>query len=381
MKVVNIIDKENCCGCSACSERCPHQCIIMQKDEQGFLYPHIDESKCVDCGLCSEVCPALHQKDTIKPLHTYVAKNEDKAVRLQSSSGGVFTAMAEMIVHDGGIVFGARFDKEWRIVHSYTEKLDGLAAFRGSKYAQSEMGSCYREAEQFLNEGRKVLFTGTPCQIKGLQTFLHKYYENLVTVAIACHSVPSPMIWKDYLKGLKLRDIKKIDFRNKRISWEQYGLNIDYGQNNTFFQKHDDNAFMQLFLHGLIVRPSCFQCPAKNWNSAADIIIGDCWGLSQVAPSFLNDHLGVSFIACQTEKGERFLKTTHIEAVEVPIEEVEKHNGGLSQLAIQPEEYDSFWQAYKNEDDKTKVLKTFVKPFLPSFSLRLKSFLYGMFRK
>lgn len=175
--MISIASKEMCCGCAACEQRCPTSCIVMREDEEGFLYPQTDTSKCIDCGLCEKVCPVLNQGEKRKPLHVYAAKNTKTRIRLQSSSGGIFTHIAEQIIQKNGVVFGARFDENWAVEHACTETLEGLAAMRGSKYVQSRIGRTYRQAKEFLESGRPVLFSGTPCQIRGLKLFLAKEYE------------------------------------------------------------------------------------------------------------------------------------------------------------------------------------------------------------
>ena len=200
--MINIIDKKNCCGCNACVQHCPKSCVTMQEDEEGFLYPIVDQEACIDCGLCEKVCPVLNQGEERKPLQVYAANNPNEEIRMQSSSGGVFTLLAETIIQEGGVVFGARFNDDWEVIHDYTETKEELAAFRGSKYVQSRIGDSYCQAEQFLKKGRKVLFTGTPCQIAGLNLFLRKEYGNLLTVDFICHGVPSPGVWKSYLEEL-----------------------------------------------------------------------------------------------------------------------------------------------------------------------------------
>lgn len=197
--MIDIKDKKLCCGCNACVQRCPKQCISVQKDEEGFLYPIVDLSICIDCGLCEKVCLVLNQGSERNPIEVFAAVNKDDSIRMQSSSGGIFTALAEQIIQEKGVVFGARFDEKWEVKHDYTETIEGLKAFRGSKYVQSRIGDTFSKAEFFLKAGRKVMFTGTPCQIAGLRLFLRKEYENLLAVDIICHGVPSPLVWRKYL--------------------------------------------------------------------------------------------------------------------------------------------------------------------------------------
>ena len=175
-------EKNNCCGCGACVQICPKQCISMAADNEGFLYPQVNSAICIDCGLCEKVCPVINQSAPREPLVVYAAKNNNEDIRLKSSSGGIFTLLAEKVIEEGGVVFGAKFDADWNVIHDYTETIEGLAAFRGSKYVQSIIDDNFKTAKQFLNNGRKVLFSGTPCQIAGLKKYLRKEYDNLLVV-------------------------------------------------------------------------------------------------------------------------------------------------------------------------------------------------------
>lgn len=364
--------KNNCCGCFACAQRCPQQCIAMKEDAQGFLYPVVDTDNCINCGLCEEVCPCLNQGNAKAPLSIEAAINPDSSVRLQSSSGGVFSMLAESVMDDGGVVFGARFNEQWKVVIDYTETLEGLAAFRGSKYVQGIVGEAFQKAEAFLQAGRKVLFSGTPCQVAGLRLFLQKEYDNLLTVAIACHSVPSPSVWREYLNGLKLNDISNIQLRDKRISWEQYGLRIAYGKGKEFFQQYSANPYLQLFLHGITTRPSCFNCSAKEGKSGADLIIGDCWGVSKILPDYYNDHQGISFIICLTEKGVSAAEKAGVNGRKLQYDLLEANNGGLNTRVKMPAERDAFWNAFLEIKDKFQVINRFARPYIPGFRSKLK---------
>ena len=182
---------------------CSRHCISMHEDNEGFLYPIVDKEACIDCGLCEKVCPVIHQGEPTEPLSSYIAINPNEEIRLKSSSGGIFTLLAEKIIADGGVVFGARFDKNWNVVHAWTDTIVGLAPFRGSKYVQSRIGNTYKETKEFLQQGRKVLFSGTPCQVAGLKKYLRKEYDNLLTVDFICHGVPSPGVWRRYLSELR----------------------------------------------------------------------------------------------------------------------------------------------------------------------------------
>lgn len=198
--MINIQDKKDCCGCSACASVCPKHCITMSEDSEGFIYPCVDESVCVDCHLCERVCPIINYGNDREPLAVYAAKNPDESIRMQSSSGGVFTLLAERVIDEGGVVFGATFNDRWEVVHDYVETKEELAKFRGSKYVQSKIGDSYQKAKAFLKNNRKVLFSGTPCQIAGLKKYLRKDYDNLLAVDFICHGVPSPGVFRTYLQ-------------------------------------------------------------------------------------------------------------------------------------------------------------------------------------
>jgi Coenzyme F420-reducing hydrogenase, beta subunit len=217
-QMIKILDKKECCGCEACIQVCPKQCIVFDEDSEGFRYPKVDESVCIDCGACKRTCPILSPYENRKPLSLQAAINPDISIRKQSSSGGLFTMLAERVIRDGGVVFGVRFDKDWQAVFDYTESIDGLAAFRGSKYVQARVGNAFTCVKDFLKEGRKVLFTGTSCQVAALRHFLHLDFENLLLVDIVCHGVPSPKVWRLYLNEVTqnaVRAISDVQFRNK----------------------------------------------------------------------------------------------------------------------------------------------------------------------
>ena len=297
--MIHILDKKDCCGCSACVQRCPKNCIRMYPDEEGFLYPSIDETLCVDCGLCEKVCPVLNKGDERIPVRAVAIKNDDENIRLNSSSGGAFTALAIKILNEGGVVFGARFNDEWEVVHDYIENADNLHLFRGSKYVQSYIGVTYLQAESFLKNGRKVLFSGTSCQIAGLKRFLGREYENLLTVDVICHGVPSPIVWKDYLDDLisrkkikgvsSLEDISTVSFRSKVTGWHIFSMEITGRSGGKLSEPLSKNVFMQGFLNNMYLRPSCYDCPARKGKSGSDISLGDYWGVENHHPCFADD--------------------------------------------------------------------------------------------
>ena len=193
-------NKEKCCGCGACAQKCPKQCISMLEDEEGFLYPHVDVENCVNCHICEKVCPFLNIQEQCEPLDIFAAVNINESERIDSSSGGVFVALAKYILNEDGVVFGAVFDKSWEVHHVYAETIEDVYPMMGSKYVQSRVENSFQDVDSFLKKGRKVLFVGSPCQVKGLLHFLKgKDVSNLLAVEFLCHGVPSPGVWRAYL--------------------------------------------------------------------------------------------------------------------------------------------------------------------------------------
>lgn len=374
--MIKIVNKQDCCGCSACVQRCPKHCITLKEDGEGFLYPHVNSDECIDCGLCEKVCPELHHGERHIPLEVYAAKNKDESIRMQSSSGGIFTLLAEKVIQEGGVVFGAAFDANWEVMHTYAETMEGLVDFRGSKYMQSRIGTAYQDAEYFLKQGRKVLFSGSPCQIKGLKLFLRKNYDNLIAVDFICHGVPSPKVWREYLKETIARKsgknsvlpypipckigIDTVDFRSKSTGWKKYSFALTLSETSVEGVKNtvllssvfSENPFMRAFLADLILRPSCYSCPSKSGKSGSDLTIADYWAIPQVAPEF-DDDKGVSLVLVQTEKGKSFYqslkeKTTFIVT---SYQEAQGANGGFKEKTPMHPKRSRFFTEFAQSDD------------------------------
>ena len=279
----------------------------MRTDEEGFFYPQVDSSVCNDCGLCEKVCPVLNFKREHTPLRIFAACNSSDFVRSESSSGGIFTFLAEKTIREKGVVFGARWDEMWNVVHSYAETLDKLKAFQSSKYVQSNINYCYNQVECFLKDGRQVLFSGTPCQIAGLKFFLRKKYENLTTVECVCHGVPSPKLWQMYLDEVsKGRCITQINHRDKCTGWRNYSVLIKFSNGDEILQPHDDNLWIRALIKNLTLRPSCHSCAYKCETSLSDITLGDLWGEQVLLPDH-NEDDGISLVVVHTPKADHLL--------------------------------------------------------------------------
>lgn len=385
--MINIIDKSQCCGCSACVQRCPKQCITMKEDEEGFLYPVVDVSKCINCNLCEKVCPLINSPKKILPISVLGVKNRNEEERMASSSGGVFIALAKKVIEKGGVVFGAVFDENWDVVHSYSETLEGVKPMMGSKYVQSRIGDCYCDVERFLKSGREVMFTGTPCQLTGLHNFLKKKYPNLLSVDCLCHGVPSPKVWRKYLnermnqivheyngtieENSYINKISFINFRDKKLSgWKNFSFVIHgksdvkkYNKNSFILESHKDNTFMKGFLTNVYLRLSCYNCRCKNGISHSDLTLADFWGIDSVAPDFY-DNKGVSLILVNSEKGYSYLSLLDVEIYESSVDVVKKLNMGFREKTILSSNRRHFFKIFDNCDNIISLIERFSKPTL-----------------
>lgn len=316
--MLKLISKHDCCGCTACASICPKGCIAMKADEEGFCYPQIDEALCIDCGLCEKVCPLLHKPDKHSILNVYGAKNIDDSVRFTSSSGGMFTLFANAVLQSGGTVFGAELDDAFQVCHTSITNTGELFKLRGSKYVQSKMTGIFKKVRTLLNNGKKVLFSGTPCQIAGLKGFLMKDYENLTTVDVVCHGVPSAKVYNKYLQEIASdtgESITKVNFRDKANGWKQ-GETLFFTKTHRIGAPKRQETYMRLFLNNVSIRPSCGDCAFNNKRSLADVTIADYWGIDKQFPEF-DDDKGVTLVMINTEKGQQLFdtvkdKTTYI---------------------------------------------------------------------
>lgn len=323
--MIEINRPEDCCGCTACEAVCPVDCISMPKDSDGFSYPHVDKTQCIDCGLCIKACPVINRYGSAAiTAKVYAAINCDGQVRAESSSGGVFSLLAQVVLERNGVVFGARYNNNFKVVHCSIERLEDLHLLRGSKYAQSDMGESLSDVKRLLAAGREVLFSGTPCQVAGLKHYLHQDYPLLTTVDVACHGVPSPAIFARYLDEQQQRverenkgavaELRNFTFRNKAAGWRHYNVVSEYNiargeanpENGTIriTQPFFRNEFMRGFLHNFFLRPICYQCPSKKFTSGSDITIADYWGIENHTPQ-MDDNKGTSLVIVLTGNGQR----------------------------------------------------------------------------
>ena len=351
--MIDIRHKADCCGCEACVQVCPKKCINFSRDGQGFLYPVVDRESCIDCGLCERVCPILNQVENTKfnesPL--YAIKNRDDFIRKNSSSGGFFTSLANYVLEANGVVYGAAYDENFVLKHCRVRDKDNLHKLRGSKYLQSNICDTFSECRNDLNEGRLVLFTGTPCQISALRLFLGKEYQNLIRVEVVCHGVPSPMIFKTYLSEiLPLGSIvKSIQFRDKKESWKKYHFTTKYdycGEENVYSESVTESLYMKGFLSDMFIRPSCFKCQAKSFKSLPDFTIADFWGQEYTFRDFDTD-TGVSAVFVHTDNA--YVILSHLTDIIVeprPFTDFIHYNPSLCNSAKLTYKNKRFWRNY-----------------------------------
>lgn len=302
-----IIEKGKCSGCFACVSICPVNSVSMQEDPEGFWYPQINSSTCIECNLCRKCCPVISKHGKIRKEKTIIAaKCKDDAVRLKSSSGGIFPLLAEAIFVQAGVVYGAAFSEDCKtVIHVRIDQKRDLWKLQGSKYVQSKIDNCYKEVKRDLDTGRKVLFTGTPCQIEGLRSYLRKEYDNLYLQDIVCHGVPSPLVWKKYVeyRGKQAQgSVEKIYFRDKKYGWNMYSLLIKFSNRRKYIGRKKEDLYLRGFGANLFLRPSCYQCSFKGLDRNSDITLADFWGIDNIYPQ-MNDDKGASLIMINSEKG------------------------------------------------------------------------------
>lgn len=300
----------DCTACAACVSVCPKQCISMHEDREGFLQPKIDTKLCIQCHKCEKACPILNPITIPDDFETkaYAAINKDDEVRAQSSSGGVFFPLAQWVINQGGVVFGARWNDKWEVVHDYAEDIEGVKAFMRSKYVQSVVGDTLKQAKAFLEAGRWVFYSGTPCQIGGLKAYLGKEYDKLVTVDLICHGVPSPGVWRSYLKDYFGKEkIVDINFRDKSKGWITSPCVSITTETQLSRSKQKENPYFRGFLLNVYLRNSCYDCSFRQYHRASDITIADYWGVDKVCPE-MHDDKGTSIVFAHSEKGTKLLR-------------------------------------------------------------------------
>lgn len=338
-----IKNKIDCSGCAMCYNICPKRAIQMVEDENGYIYPKVNEEKCVNCGLCKKSCAyQIKDKNLNKPVKTYVATSKNDNLIKKSASGAIFASIAEEFIKKNGIVYGASMEKEndlFIVKHIRVNKLEELSKLQGSKYVQSDTSKIYQPIKNDLESGAKVLFSGTPCQVDALKSYLNKQYENLFTIDLICHGVPNSRMFNDYIKMLEKHENSKLidfTFRDKAKGWGLYA-SYNIKKNNKILKKVKPSyemSYYQLFLDSKIYRENCYSCPYAKEQRVGDITIGDFWKVESEHPEYLdrlNIKKGVSCTLVNTDRGKKILSdfSKNILLLDSELEKVKRHNKQL----------------------------------------------------
>lgn len=370
-----MLPEKKCTGCGACMSICKRSCITMKQDQEGFIYPVIDSELCVNCCLCEKVCPVINKiemKTNDVPV-AFAGKIIDDDIRLSSSSGGIFTAFAKHIIKNNGIVFGAAFADGFLVKHIGVFDQDDLKWMRGSKYVQSQIGDSFIVAENELKKGRLVLFSGTPCQIAGLLSYLRKPYKNLITVDLICHGVPSVRVWSEYLSWQRRenkKEIVSVEFRNKTNGWKNYSQKIDFDDGTSYLRYIWDDFYMKAFLSNLSLRPSCYNCDFKTVNRQSDLTLADLWGIDDII-SDKDDDKGMSLIVAHSTMGAKMLEAVRndIFLCQIDFEKAVAHNISMIE-SVREHQFRQYFFATLGKKDFGKLVQECIEPTFYSRIMR-----------
>lgn len=354
--IMDLCKTELCTGCAACANSCPKQCIQMVADGEGFLRPTVDAGQCVSCGACQKACPILQPKVCNDETVAYAAIHKDENIRMKSTSGGVFSLLGQWIFNHNGVVIGAAYADDFSVEHRCAQSMAELSSLRTAKYAQSRIGNTYQKVKQLLADGRYVLFSGTPCQVAGLRTFLGKDYERLILVDLICHGVPSPAVWSRYIDYRSKTDSSgaaptSVNLRSKETGWPGYSVRFDYENGIHYSARNSEDPFMRCFIGDFCLRPSCYSCKFKGISRSSDFTLGDYWGVWNQLPEY-NDGKGTSIVLVHSAKGRKIWSETEaqIQSQKIDIAHCMDENTSAIQSSKTPAIRSLFMQRYLEED-------------------------------
>lgn len=347
--MIQIYDKKSCCGCCSCYNICPKDAIKMTADEEGFLYPSVLIDKCINCGRCEVVCPVLHNEVKKEKTESYIVRYKDEKIVEESTSGGAFSAFALPLIKRGWTVYGAGYDADMKVVCKKTETADGLREMRGSKFVQSYIGTTYKEIRKELYNGRKIIFSGTPCQVSGLLNYLGKDYgDNLICIDFVCRGVPSPGLWKNYVVMMEKKYGSKMigaRFKHKTYGYHTSTMKIDFANGKTYYGSGRVDPYMKAFVKEMSSRPSCSACVFKGIERRSDITVFDCYEYTKITGK-ADDDKGWSSIFIHTDKGRKLMEmcAESLICMREPIENLVTENGIMVCHSAKPNKYrDKFY--------------------------------------
>ena len=374
----------DCTGCHACANICPAKCIIMKKTETSFFTPEIDMSLCINCRQCEKVCPVIHTPGISTQTVAYAMKNRNQNERNQSTSGGIFPLFAEYVLEREGVIFGAAYDSDFSVRHIKVCEKKDIPLLQGAKYVQSVIGTSFLEVKRELTSGRLVLFTGTPCQCAGLKSFLGKSYENLITVDMICHGVPSPKVWQAYVEYRSQKENEgirplRINMRSRSSGWSHYGYSteFDYGDGKISQIGNNHDLFMKAFVGNICLRSSCSACKLKGVERCTDFTLGDYWGIWNQHPEF-DDNKGTSVVFVHTQKGREMLEQLNdkVDCLKVRNEDAYRENGSLVRSSPAHSGRDEFLEQITADN-----FEDLVKKYFPQENAQIPGLLQRIKRK
>lgn len=371
--MIDRISVEQCTLCGSCYNACPVDAISFKTPYLDFLYPAIDNSGCVGCDRCEKSCPILADKkepESGYPI-AFAARSRDEEARRKSSSVGVFYELASKILSEGGYVCGAVFDEHFHVKHIVSNTQKDLYRMMGSKYAQSDMGMCFRQIKTLLDEGKNVLFTGCPCQVAGLRTYIGRKHPNLLLVELICHGIPSDQMLQTYIgmQGKKYGSrLKEMEFRNKEKGWHNRSVRMKFANHRLYAETIGSDTYMKGFLGSIFLKPACYQCHFRNCAAGSDIVLGDFWG-AEVEHTAEDDNKGLSAVLVNTEKGFASLNKCMLMIVPTSVEKIVKYNMNLVQSAGKSPLRSEFY-AYAEENGYESAIRCFLEEKLIDKAIR-----------
>ena len=388
--MIQIKDKADCCGCTACASVCAHDAITMQPDKEGFLYPIVNTRQCTNCGLCDNVCPVIHRKKIDRKSNQqalYAARHKNKEILMNSSSGGAFFALVELIMKKGGIVCGVEYSSSMEVRHAFAETIEDCKRFMGSKYVQSNINEIYPQIKSYLKANRYVLFVGTPCQVEGLNLYLRRQYDTLLTADLVCHAVPSPLIFKDYVDFVNRKNrgnLQAIDMRYKSTwGWShRFSYRYSFDTSKSICDPSDISNWGRLYFSRLIDRPSCHNCKFTNFHRSGDFTIADFWDDTHKRQDLYSSD-GTSLFLVNTEKGMKCISELSENIDLWTISPEEAWQPCLEKATISSPQRVLFWKDYENKGFNFVYRKYFTDSYKIRLKRKVKQFLkfIGLWKK